>query len=266
VKVGGKEYTQAELEKLLSDRAARSVAPAPTQPASAQAFVPPSPEEIAKKETEWCANYAKAEKISFPLSKDEMETVLSGGDEAVALLGTKLTEVCSKAVLLARKSIYDDMNPTLARIESNLHPLVNNNVQIEAVAAEQQFMGLYPDLKGHLDTVRQVGDALLKQYPNECAAMTREALLAEVASQTDRILQTEFKRWQPNSAGTWRDAGKAAPAAKATSAAKATFAAPATPAPARAPIRAPASNSPAGSLVGGASPDWQKSVAKSLAD
>ena len=121
-------------------------------------------------------------------------------------------------------------------------------------------MGLYPDLKGHLDTVRQVGDALLKQYPNECAAMTREALLAEVASQTDRILQTEFKRWQPNSAGTWRDAGKAAPAAKATSAA------PATPAPARAPIRAPASNSPAGSPVGGASPDWQKSVAKSLAD
>ena len=115
-------------------------------------------------------------------------------------------------------------------------------------------MAAYPDFKSHIDTARQVGEALLQRFPNECQQMTREQLLAEVASQTDRILQTEYQRWNPGQSGTWRDRLKpAAPAAPVA-------------APVVAPVVAPAANSPAGSGVAGQPKDWHKSMAQSLAD
>jgi hypothetical protein len=272
VKVGGKEYTQEELEKLLAERAAQpapAVVPTPAPAAAAPAPAAPTPEQVAKAESEWAAKFSEEEKLNFGLSTEEVETLLSGGEDAAKLFGQKITDACAKAVMLARKSIYADLNPTLERIQRDMTPLLTNNTQVEQVAAEHQFVAAYPDFKGHIDTARQVGEALLTRYPEQCAAMTREQLLAEVAAQTDRILQTEFKRWNPSATGTWREAGKTAPAAPTPA-----LAAPAAPvqpaaapaAPAVAPVRAPASNSPAAVAVGGQPQGWHKSTAKSLAD
>jgi len=253
VKVGGKEYTQAELEKLLADRAAQAQTPPAAAPVQ-DAPKPPSAEEVAKAETDWCARFAREEKLNFAPTSEEVETILSGGEDAAQLLGVKLSDICAKAVLLARKSVYADMNPALQRIQQDMSPLLANNSQVEAVTVAHQFTTLYPDFKEHMATARQVGEALLARYPQECARMTREQMLAEVAAQTDRILQEEYKRWNPTAAGTWRDASKAAaPAAPAA-------------APAPAPVVAPAANSPAASSASGVTQSWHKSTAASLAE
>jgi hypothetical protein len=268
VKIGDKEYTRAELEKLLAERAAQP-APAPAAALAPATAKPPTPEEVAVMETEWCAKFAKDEKLNLAPTKDEVETILSGGDEAVALLGKKFTDVLAKAVMLARKSVYSDMNPMLSRLEQAVTPLVSSNFEVEKAAAEHQFFTAYADFKPHAETVRQVGEALLARYPQECAKMTREQLLAEVAAQSDRVLQTEYKRWNPTApaTGTWRDALKAAPAAAPAAVVPP---APVVAAPAAAPaapaVLPPASNSPAGTAAGGVGKDWQKSVAQSLAD
>ena len=259
VKIGDKDYTKAELEQLLAERVARQAAeaaapkptakPAPASPASPEPPKAPTPEEVAKLEGKWRAQFVENEKLSFPLTGDDVETILSGGEDSAKLLSQKLTDVCATAVLLARKSVFADLNPTFEKLTRDIAPLMTSNGEIERVAAEQQFVSLYPDFKAHMDTARQVGEALLERFPAECAALTREQLLAEVAAQTDRILQAEYKRWNPAATGTWRDMLKAAPAA------------PAAPA-----VSAPASNAPAASPSGGLGKDWHKSTAQSLAD
>ena len=97
--------------------------------------------------------------------------------------------------------------------------------------------------------------------------MTREQIMAEVAAQSDRIIQDECNRFAPGK--NWRDLTKTAAPAPAP-VAPAPAPAPVAPAPAPAPvapakIQAPGSNSPAGTPVGGATKSWNKETAASLA-
>lgn len=273
INVGGKEYTKAELEAKLAERSTPAPSTPAAQPTPAPAAPkPPTAEEIITNENSWVENFTKQSKINFAPSAEEMETILSGGEDAAKLLANKLNEVAARAVLLARKSIYEDMNPVLKRFEDSLQPVLASNSQVEAAAAEQVFFNSYPEFKSHADTVRQVGEALLARFPAEMAAMTYEQKMKEVASQADRILQAQFKQWAPNSTGTWRDS-TAAPAPVVTAAPAPTTAAPASvvtaaPAPTTAApaIKPPNANSPASIPSGGATPDWSKSTAKSLVD
>jgi hypothetical protein len=266
VKIGGKEYTQEELEKALAAKAqAATVAEPAAQPAEA-APKPPTPEEVEKAEAEWCVNFAKESKLKLAPTTEEMETILSGGEDSAKLLAQKFSEVAAKAVLLARKSIYNDLNPTLNQIQQNLTPLLTSNAEVSRVAAEQVFFNSHPDLKEHAATARSVADALLARYPAECQKMSPEQLMNEVARQTDRILQDEYKRWNPTATNTWRDARKAAAPAPAP-AAKPAAPAPAAAAPAAKPaVAAPASNSPAASPASGGGKSWHQSTASSLRD
>src|ERR1044071_7999188 len=246
VKIGGKEYTVEELEKELAKRQAPPAAVAPAEPAP-PAPKEPNKEEIAQAESTWCQELAKNEGIKFNTTPDEFETILSGGKEAVELFERKLTDTCTRAIMLARKSIYSDLNPQLAQFSKALQPLTVQQVELERIATEQAFSATYPEYLPHADTAKSVAEALVKSYPKEVEKMTRDQFMQEVAAQTDRILQTEYKRWNPNATGTWRDAAKAAPAATTPPAAPATPPTPApTPAAAAAPVVAPpAANSPA---------------------
>ena len=271
VKIGDKEYTKAELEAALAARSAPQPAPAAAPaPAPAPAKVP-TPEEIATAESAWQEKFVTDEKLSVPVpfTEKEMETILAGDKDGVALLSSKIstavTQSVAKAVMLARKSIYQELNPIIGRLEGNLQPVLANAQQVEAAAAEHQFFTAYPDFKNHADTVRRVGEAILTRYPKEVAAMTREQLLAEVAAQSDRIIQSECDRFAPGK--NWRTLQQAAAPAPAPAPIPAPAPAP-IPAPVAAPsaVKPPSGNSPAATGTSGATPNWHKATASSLAN
>jgi hypothetical protein len=277
IKIGDKEYTVAELEKLVAKPAAPAPAPAPAPKPAAPAATPApltaeqiaaQKAEVAQKEQTWVDNFVKREAINFPMSEDEMETILSGGKAGVELFGQKLAQVASRSALLARKSMYEDLEPMIQNLQTTLAPLLSNHQDIARVAAETQFSAAFPDLKPHMSLVREIAQGLEAQFPNEVRAMTQDAFGREVAAQVDAMLQTEYKRWFPAATDTWREkaardlAAAAAPAAPVTPAAAAA-AAPAAPAKPR--VQAPAGNSPA-AIAASSSPDFHKSVAKDLQD
>jgi hypothetical protein len=276
IKVGGKEFTKAELEKALADRAAAPAPAAPAPTAVVPAPKPPTPEEIATQEAAWCEKFVTDEKLSVPISEKEMETILAGDKDGVTLLQSKLNNVVAKAVMLARKSIYNELNPVIGSLQSNLSPVLQNAQQVEAAAAEHQFFTAYPDFKVHAETVRRVGTALFERFPQELAKMTREQILAEVAAQSDRIIQAECERYNPGK--NWRqlqaapaaDPAKAAADKAAADAAATKAAADAAAAKAAAPtstIKPPGANSPAATGTSGAAdPSWHKKTASSLAN
>jgi hypothetical protein len=277
IKVGNKEYTQEELEKALNQPAtppAASAAPAAQTPPAAPAKPEPTPEEIAQAQSNWVSEFIKDEKLSIGIAENEMEVLLSGGKDAVALFTNKMNEAVGRAVLLARKSIYTDVNPKMAEIEQLLQPLVHQNVQLEYIATKQAFLAKHTDFAPHVSTADSVAKAIVEQFPEQVRKMTREQFIDEVAAQTDRILQRNYKEWNPSATDTWRDHAKrvaagSAPATPATP--PATPAAQAQPGatppatPAAPKIQPPSANSPAGIPAGGATPNWHKDVAKSLA-
>lgn len=276
VKIGDKEYTTKELEKILADRAQQNQQP-PAQPAQ-QPTPPPAPtaEQIAAAEATWCENLVKQENLAFPATEAEMETLLGGGKDAVAFFGKKLTEVAAKAVLLARKSIYADLNPQMEAFAARIEPLFQNHAQVERVSTEQAFLRMYPEYQlnpKHIETARGVAEAIIERYPQHVQRMTPQQFLETVNEQADRILQGEYKSWFPNATDTWRDAAKRSttpapqpaatgPAAPTAQPAAVAATAPAAPDPWKQP---PAANSPA-SIPVTAAGDWNKSVAHSLRD
>lgn len=274
VKIGDKEYTVAELEKLVA-KPAPAPAPAPQPKPTPTPAAPPTPEQIAAQKAEtakleqtWVDNFVQREAINFPMTEDEMETILSGGKGAVELFGAKLAQVAGRSALLARKSMYEDLDPMIANLQKTLAPLLTNHQDIARVAAETQFTSAYPEFKSHMDIVRETATALEKQFPQQVAAMTQDQFAKEVAAQVDSLLQTEYKRWFPTATNTWRDAQAAQAAAAAAPAAPAApvAATPAAPvAPAKPRVQAPAGNSPA-AIAASSTPDFHKSVAKDLQD
>jgi hypothetical protein len=257
IKIGDKEYTREELEKALVARAAQP-APAAAAPVAAAPVVPPTPEQIATAESAWCEKFIMEEKLINLLTEKEMESVLAGDKDGITILSGRFNSAIAKAVMLARKSIYQEINPILGGLQSNMQPVLANAQQVEAATAEHQFFTAYPDFKGHADTVRRVGEALLTRFPNECRAMTREQLLQEVAAQSDRIIQEECSRFAPGK--NWRQLQTAAAAPVVAAAAPVVAAA--------APVvKAPGANSPAAVGTGtDAGKNWHKETAASLSN
>jgi hypothetical protein len=278
IKIGDKEYTVKELEALVAKPAAPAPAPKPAAaPAAPAAQRQPTPEEIAaskadvaQREQAWVDSFIKKEAISFPVTEDEMETILSGGKGAVELFGQKLATVSARTALLARKSMYEDLEPMIQNLQTTLTPLLTNHQDIARVAAETQFSSAFPDLKPHMGLVREIAQGLEAQFPQQVAAMSQDQFSKEVAAQVDSMLQTEYKRWFPTATDTWRekaarDVAAAAAAAPAAVVPAAAPAAPAAAAPAKPRVQAPSGNSPA-AIAAGSTPDFHKSVAKDLQD
>jgi hypothetical protein len=279
VKVGDKEYTVAELEKLIANPPAKTPAPAPAAAPAAPAAKAPTPEEIAaqkaettKQEATWVENFQKTSQAKVQFSKDEVEVLLEGGEPAAKLLSDKLNPAIARAVLETRQSIYNELNPYFEAANAAMAPILNQQVQLEQIATEQVFVSRHPDFSDYLPKAREVATALVAQYPKETQAMSREQFVDEVRAQTDRILQAEYLQFHPGAKDTYRDAVKAAKAAQAPAAPAATAAAaPAAPAaPAVPAVKPPGTNAPGAiSAAGnGLTPDqnWHKQTAASLVD
>lgn len=278
IKIGDKEYTLKELEAAVAKPTAPATIPKPAPAAAPAKPAAPTPEQIAaqkaetaKAEQTWVDNFVQKEAINFPMTEDEMETLLSGGKTAVELFGTKLAQVAARSALLARKSMYEDLDPMIANLNQVLTPLLTNHQDVARIAAETQFTAAYPEFKPHMEMVREFANGLQAQFPQQVAAMTQEQFAQEVAAQVDAELQAQYKRWSPGATDTWKEfaAKQAAAAATAAQAAAAAAAAPVKPAapaaPAKPKVLPPAVNAPA-AIAAPSSPDFHKSVAKDLQD
>lgn len=275
IKVGGKEYTEAELEAKLAEPAATSapaVAPAPAvaaKPAPKQLTA----EEVQAKEAAYVS--ALSAQIEAPMTEQEIDTILAGGPEAVAAMGAVRKRDMATAILHARKGIAEGFNPLLEKIYNDIAPLLQQQQQLAHYRIEQQFVAKYAEFQPHKQTCDQVAAELVKRYPAEIQKLTADQFIDEVARQTDLILTSEHKRWFPNGSGNWRQ-GQTVPVAPVVPPAAAATAVPAAapgviatavaapnPAGPRV-VRAPAANAPAAAGAGGGVPQWGKSVAKSM--
>jgi hypothetical protein len=247
VTVGGKKYTQAELEVALTNR--NTPTPPPEPQAKQEAPAAPTSEEISKRETDWVDQKASEIKFEAP-TPDDIENLLGGGVEAGEWLAKFQAKTVASALLHARKSIFEDLSrellPQLEALQNQVTPVYQQQQVLARYTAEQAFVTKYPDFVPHIDTARKVAEAIVVQFPNEVSTMSQEDFLAEVARQSDRVLQQEFSRWNKTEGASWK-----APT-------------PVTPPPApRTRPRPPASNTPA-STPTPPSQSWNKSVAASL--
>ena len=281
VKIGEKEYSISELEKALNERqAASNRQPEPQRQAPApEPQKQPSPEEIAAMEMQFVQDFSKSVG-DIPVNEDQLEKILIGGKEGVAALVDLLKHTSARATLEARKSIYAELNPHVQTIVGQLTPLVENNAQLERYTVENMFTTQHPEYQGELlGTAKMVAEELVRQYPQITSQYTREQFIAEVDRQSSRIIGEEFKRWNPNFQGTWKDYAKmqkanqsmpaAVPPTPETAAKPAVVAAPmakpSTQPAQKQAVKPPASNSPH-NMTGGSIREWGKSVAGSLVD
>ncbi len=278
VKIGDKEYSISELEKALIERQQapqrQQEAPKPAAPETSQKQ--PTPEEISAMEMQFVQDFSKTVG-DIPVNEEQLEKILIGGKEGVSALVDLLKTTSARATLEARKSIYAELNPHVQTIVSQLTPLVENNTQIERYTVENMFTAQFPEYQGELlGTAKMVAEELVKQYPQITSQYTREQFIAEVDRQSSRIIGEEFKRWNPNFQGSWKDYSKmqkaAAPAAIPAPVAapvpaktSAPVARPSAPTSQKPSVKPPASNSPH-NMTGGATKEWGKSVAGSLID
>ena len=268
IKVGGKEYTEDELAALLAPKPAQAqqLPPAVPQPQE------PTAEQIAGLEKEWIEQNA-AEITTATVSEALLDTIVLGGKEGAKALETLLKQVAAHGVLLARKSMFGDLNPVLDELRQAVVPVQQQFVQMERVAAQHEFFATYPEFsESDQDKafVQEVAETLMTKYPEWTAKLPagpagRKAFLAEVARQADMIKQSEFKRWFPSHPGTWKDHQREQKAAAQQQSVATPAVAPAAPTTPR--VRPPGANAPSPSpSLGSSEKDFQRSVAAALAN
>jgi hypothetical protein len=205
------------------------------------------------------------------LTEEQMDTILAGGKDAMALLTEMRKQDMANAILQARKGIAQALDPIMTELFGAVKPLIQQHQDLQRYQIEQAFVAKHEDFTPHVATARSVAEELVRLYPQQVQRMTQEQFVDEVARQTDLILTAEHKRWFPQGNGNWRVAAAPAPApvpgstpAPAPTAGTGTLPPPPPPAPAPAPVvRAPAANAPSG---GGGPPagDWRSAVARSM--
>lgn len=273
VKIGDKEYTEAELAAIVQKQDQQPPAQPPAPPAPPEAPKVPSPEEIAKAEAEWVS--ARAQEFKYDVTEEQVERVLEGGKEGAEAFKAILSNVYAKAVLEARKSIFGDLQQDFAGINQMaqvVQSLVQERQALQQYTTEQLFVQEYPEFKDNLDIAREVGQFIVKNYPAQVAQMGQAEFIKLVAKETDKQLLTLTRRVYPDfKYQTWKDYWKSRqtpapepPPAPSTPPPPAPVPQPA--APPVPPVRPPAANAPSAPVWTGYSPDQHKSIAKSLRD
>lgn len=274
IKVGDKEYTKEELEKIIAggdQQQQQPPAPQPTpDPAPQPAAKPLTPEEIKAQEDA----YVEARSKEFGISVDEptVETILQGGAEGVAAFNTLLGKTYAKALMDARKSIFRDLDQDLRGVgvlSQAVHQLLGERQQLQQIGVEQAFIQAHPEFKDHLDTARSIAKYVVETYP-QVKSMDQAEFIKYVADQTDKYVTKQAKQWNPNFQATswkeyWQAQQKAAAPAVTAQPPGVPAAAPTPPpAPAAPPVRPPIAHSPAAPTFTGYDNNQHKAIAHSL--
>jgi hypothetical protein len=218
IKIGNKEYTETEIQLLQQNNellqralaAPKSAeAPTPTPEPVQRAFTPEQQAErvqqLRAQEAEWVNNNMKHIELD-PVSEDMLENILNGGPDALTAFQELRQRDAARAVLIARKSIYEEMGPVLDRIEASQQPLHQYHQQVQEQHAARMFSEAYPDLNEyHMPLVTQVAQRLISQYPEEVSKLTLPEFIDELARQTEHNLNKNAKVLGFES---WRDTPK----------------------------------------------------------
>lgn len=266
-KLHGREFTEEELNELVN----KALAPQPEQkaaePEKEEAPPEPTAEEIAEAETKFIQTLSDNITTDHLVSEKDVEDILVGGDEARERLQQFAKNLTALAVLETRKSIFAELNPVLADISNKVTPVLQQTQDLEKYQMTQMFTQRHPEYAeaGQMDLAAEIATQLQQQYPKEVQAMSREQFADEVARQADKVVDQEFKRWYPNSEGSWKDHLKSKSQPEPEPVVEKPAEEPAAPAPVakKAPKpKPPATSSPR--IVGGQPEDWHKKTASSL--
>jgi hypothetical protein len=176
ITVAGKEYSQKELETLLAEKE-KDASPF-DQNEEPAAEAPAQSQEDSEKE--WLTNSVS----KYAPTEDELDTILSGGKDAVELFASKLSNV----ELNARKWVQDTMNPILSEIYNKVAPVFEQHQLVRQYQFEANFQDKFPDLKPHQELVRSVDSAIRNTHPDWVAKANDSQLQDEIARQTRSII------------------------------------------------------------------------------
>jgi hypothetical protein len=237
IKIGGKEWTEKELEERIA-KTANPDKPAETAPVAPK---PKTPEELAaeraevqKKDNEWVEKNLPT--IGGPaVDEATMDKILAGGPDAVKEFNNIIRRQAAHAVLEMRKSLAVELNPVLEQIRADQQPLIDAHTEAQDNRAWDEFQEKNPDLADYRELVENAANVLVKDQAERVRKMTMD----EFQEETAMLVRGAIKRF----------GGKAA-AAAATAPAE-PVAAPAKPAvpskpaaPARAKVQPPPTNLP----------------------
>lgn len=207
--IGDRVVTKDQLAALiksgvLADPNQQQQAPQPSDRQHQPQEQPSSEERIRQRQE---AEAAAIQEISssVPLAdadESTIEAILAGGQEAVTAFNNMRRQDAAHAVLEARKWVADNFNPIIQSMHQAIQPLVHQQGEVERYQAQVEFLEQYPDYKPHVEQARQVAEQLMQRYPDQVQQMDRQTFFAEVARQTDGILQTQYAQW--GGQGNWR--------------------------------------------------------------
>ena len=266
-KLHGREFTEEELNQLVNKALAPQPEQKPAEPEKEEAPPEPTAEEIAEAETKFRQTLSEKIQTDHLVSDKDVEDILVGGDEARERLQQFAKNLTALAVLETRKSIFAELNPVLADISNKVTPVLQQTQDLEKYQMTQMFTQRHPEYAeaGQMDLAAEIATQLQQQYPKEVQAMSREQFADEVARQADKVVDQEFKRWYPNSEGSWKDhlKSKSQPEPEPVVEKPAEETAAPAPVAKKAPKpKPPATSSPR--IVGGQPEDWHKKTAGSL--
>jgi len=198
IKVGEKEYTRAELEERLKEKPE----PAPAPVAKVEPPKPPTPEELAaqqkadhQRDLDWIAARAKEfkpESYGIPLNAESLETILLGGPEALSELQNVLGSLMEATHLRARKSLVNDLNPVLNKVEDKMKPVLEHLRQIHDFQSHRLFATKYADLQAHTAIVEDIRESVREAYD-----LSRSAIDAGRASEKDKNFVANYEAMSP---------------------------------------------------------------------
>ena len=195
IKYGDKEYTTDELTAKLAELEKKVATPEkkeePVKAVETKIVETPKADPGAEKtpeqkDQEFITNRASSFKPEdYGISSDDLDTILSGGDEGVTQLTKTLGTAAARGELNARKWVEATLNPILAE----LSPVINQQREIAQYKAEESFFTARPELAPHRNIARSVSQALASKYPDRVASMSQDEFNTEVASHVEAIVK-----------------------------------------------------------------------------
>ena len=240
LKVGGKEYTEEELQALITPKPV--AAPVPAAPAAPEKKELTAEEKAAQEEkgrqqeAEWVTTNSKL--FTVPVDAAKLDAILQGGPEAVKTFQETMSNVAAQAMLMTRKSMYNELAPIIQDLRDRQQPLVDAQVQEQDQKEWTSFAEKYPDLSEAKNIVDAVAQAMIEREPDRVRGMSmeqfKEAVATKATEYIDQFVKPLAHRFVPQAAAA------ATPEAKPAAAPAGEKAAPAAvPLTKQSPVAAP---------------------------
>lgn len=188
LKVGDKEYTEAELKAALEGKAKpeeKKAEPAKVETAEEKAA---REQDTKKQEQTWLEETARNLEAP-PVTEKEIDTILMGGKEAVEALQSIRKRDMAHTLLGARKDIFEQLKPVINAVDE----MNQRHAQAEDTRMFNEMISGHAELTEYRDLVNQHAHALVEAHPEEVAKMTEKQFNDKVADLTIAYI----KRFNP---------------------------------------------------------------------